>query len=61
MLKSLLTAVLTACLRVLGYDAYSLTFGMNKLFNDNPFWDDPAIKNQWGKDSNPKDLPVISN
>jgi len=55
------SAVLTACLRVLGYDAYSLTFGMNKLFNDNPFWDDPEIKNQWGKDSNPKNLPILTN
>jgi len=54
------SAVLTACLRVLGYDAYTLTFGMNKLFNDNPFWDDPEIKNQWGKDSNPKNLDIVT-
>ena len=54
------SAVLTAVLRVLGYDAYSLTFGMNGLYNENPFWSDPAIKNQWGADSNPKDLPLVN-
>ena len=49
------SAVLTAWLRVLGYDAYSLTFGMNGLYNTNPVWS----SNQWGGDSNPKDLPLI--
>ncbi len=51
------SAVLTACLRVLGYDAYSMTFGMNGIFNTNPSWS----TNQWGGDSNPKDLPVVTN
>jgi len=49
------SAVITACLRVLGYDAYSLTFGVNGLYNTNPVWS----SNQWGGDSNPKDLPLI--
>ncbi|WP_298367248.1 rhodanese-like domain-containing protein [uncultured Lutibacter sp.] len=49
------SAVVTACLNVLGYDAYSLTFGMNGLFNTNNAWK----SNQWGGDSNAKDLPLI--
>ena len=48
------SAVITACLRVLGYDAYSLKFGMNGMFNSNSVW----ASNQWGGDSNPKDLPL---
>jgi len=53
------SAVMTACLRVLGYDAYTLTFGMNGLYNTNPFWNDTQIINQWGADSNPKNLPLV--
>lgn len=49
------SAVITAYLRVLGYDAYSLTFGMNKLFNSEDSW----TANQWGGDSNSKDLPLV--
>ncbi|MCT4591546.1 MAG: rhodanese-like domain-containing protein [Carboxylicivirga sp.] len=49
------SAVITAYLRVLGYDAYSLTFGMNKLFNSEDSW----TTNQWGGDSNPKNLPLV--
>jgi len=37
------SAVLTAWLRVLGYDAYSLTFGMNGLYNSNDAW----VTNKW--------------
>ncbi len=51
------SAVMTACLRVLGYDAYTMTFGMNGIYNTNPSW----TTNQWGGDSNPKDLPVFTN
>ena len=47
---------MTACLRVLGYDAYTLTFGMNGMFNTNPAWS----TNQWGGDSNPKNLPLVT-
>ena len=50
------SAVLTACLRVLGYDAYSLTFGMNGMFNSNQAF----TTNQWGGDSNPKNLPLVN-
>lgn len=51
------SAVVTACLRVLGYDAYSLTFGVNGLYNSNSAW----ASNQWGGDSNPKNLPLVVN
>ena len=51
------SAVLTAFLRVLGYDAYTMTFGMNGIYNTNAAW----TSNQWGGDSNPKNLPYISN
>lgn len=50
------SAVMTACLRVLGYDAYSLTFGMNGMFNSNQAF----TSNQWGGDSNPKNLPLVN-
>ena len=50
------SAVLTACLRVIGYDAYSLTFGMNGMFNSNQAFS----SNQWGGDSNPKNLPLVN-
>lgn len=53
------SAVITAYLRVLGYNAFSLKFGMNALWNENPFWVDPEIKNQWGFDSKPKSLPTV--
>jgi len=49
------SAVVTAILRVLGYDAYTMTFGMNGLYNTNSQWS----TNQWGGDSNPKNLPVV--
>jgi len=49
------SAVVTAWLRVLGYDAYSLKFGMNGLYNSNPAW----VSNQWSE-SVPKNLPLIS-
>lgn len=52
------SAVLTAYLRVCGFDAYSLTFGMNGMSHSNPFWTDGAVTNHWGVDSNPKDLPT---
>lgn len=49
------SAVLTAWLRVLGYDAYSLTFGMNGLYHSNAAW----TTNQWGVGSSvPKNLPL---
>ncbi|MDO5981049.1 rhodanese-like domain-containing protein [Flavivirga spongiicola] len=50
------SAVITACLRVLGYDAYSLKFGMNGLYNSNPVW----TSNKWSA-SVSKDFPTVSN
>ena len=50
------SAVLTAWLNVLGYDAYSLTFGMNGLYHSNSAWS----TNQWGVGSSvPKNLPLV--
>ena len=49
------SAVLTATLRVLGYNAKTLTFGMNGMYNDNPAW----TTNKWSS-SVSKDYPVIS-
>ena len=51
------SAVITAFLRVLGYDAYSMTFGMNGIYNSNSAWS----ANQWGGDSNPKSLDFVTN
>lgn len=50
------SAVVTACLRVLGYNAYSLKFGMNGLYNGNPAWS----SNKWSA-SVPKDYPIVNN
>lgn len=49
------SAVITAFLRVMGYDAYSLKFGMNALYNSHSNWS----SNQWGGDSNPKDFSTV--
>jgi len=49
------SAVMTAWLRVLGYDAYSLKFGMNGLYNSNPAW----VSNQWSE-SVSKNLPLVN-
>ena len=50
------SAVVTACLRVLGYDAYSLTFGENGLNHSSSHW----TSNQWGVDSKTKNLPLVN-
>ncbi len=52
------SAVITAYLRVIGYDAYSLVYGMNGLSHGNSYWDTPVL-NHWGEDSNPKELNYI--
>ena len=50
------SAVMTAWLRVLGYDAYSMTFGMNGIYHSNQAWS----ANQWGVGSSvPKNLPLV--
>ncbi|MBE0423243.1 MAG: hypothetical protein IBX66_04830 [Lutibacter sp.] len=52
------SAVITACLRVMGYYAYSLSFGVNGLYNTNTAW----TSNQWGVGTNvPKNLPFAIN
>ena len=52
------SAVVTACLRVMGYNAYSMTFGMNGLYNTNTAW----TTNRWGVAPNvPKELPFATN
>jgi rhodanese-related sulfurtransferase len=45
------SAAITSFLRVIGYDAYSMTFGMNKLFHSSTQW----TANKWSS-TVPKDL-----
>ena len=52
------SAVVTAFLRVLGYNAKSMLFGMNALNHSNEFWTSGQVKNHWGVDSNPKGHPL---
>jgi len=49
------SAVMTAWLRVLGYDAYTQTFGMNGVYNSNPAW----TTNQWSPGVS-KNLPLVN-
>jgi len=55
------SAVITAYLNVLGFEAYSLTFGINGMSHTNSFWTTGSVTNHWGYDSNPKSLPTVSN
>lgn len=56
------SAVITAYLRVLGYDAYSLSFGMNGLYNSSTHWaSSDGASNQWGVTGNTKNYPVVTN
>jgi rhodanese-related sulfurtransferase len=50
------SGAITSYLRVLGYDAYSMTFGMNKLYHSNGAW----TSNKWSA-SVPKELPYVTN
>jgi rhodanese-related sulfurtransferase len=50
------SGIVTAWLRVLGYDAYSITFGMNGFWNDNPGWGTNG--NKWTA-SKPKTLNYV--
>lgn len=49
------SAAITAFLRVLGYDAKSMLFGMNKLFNSSTAW----TSNKWTAGT-PKNLPYTN-
>lgn len=53
------SAVVSAYLNVLGFDAYSLTFGMNGMSTSNPYWTTGNVTNRWGYDSKPKSLPTV--
>ena len=53
------SAVITAFLRVLGYDAKSMLFGMNGLNHSNEFWTAGQVANHWGVNANPKDFPLV--
>ena len=55
------SAVITAFLRVLGYDAKSMLFGMNGLNHSNGFWTaGDGVSNQWGVNANPKSFPLTN-
>jgi len=53
------SAVITAFLRVLGYDAKSMLFGMNQLNHSNDFWTTGEVANHWGVNANPKDFDLV--
>ena len=55
------SAVITAYLNVVGYDSYSLTFGMNGLQNSSTHWtSSDGAANQWGVTANTKNYPVVT-
>lgn len=49
------SAAITAYLRVIGYNAKSMLFGMNKLYNSSTAW----TSNKWSA-SVPKNLPIVT-
>lgn len=58
------SAVLTAYLNVLGFDAYSLTFGVNGLTHSNSFWETGGdggthVPNHWSVNASSKDFDVV--
>jgi len=53
------SSIITAYLNVLGFEAYSLTFGTNGMTHSNPFWTSGSVSNHWGFDSKSKDLPTV--
>jgi len=53
------SGIVTPYLRVLGYDAYSVLFGMNGLYNSSTAWGTSI--NQWGVGAKPKSLSTVTN
>ncbi len=50
------SGAITAYLRVLGYDAKSLLFGMNKLYHDNSAW----ASNRWSAEAESHEYPIVT-
>jgi rhodanese-related sulfurtransferase len=49
----------SAWLNVLGYDAYSLLWGLNGMAYTNAFWTSGSVTNHWGFDSKSKSFTTI--
>lgn len=54
------SAIITAFLNVVGFEAYSLLFGINGMSKSNSYWTTGNVTNHWGHDSNPKSLPTVN-
>ncbi|MBZ0242225.1 MAG: rhodanese-like domain-containing protein, partial [Bacteroidales bacterium] len=52
------SGAITAYLRVIGYDAKSLMFGMNKLSHSNPAW--ASSPNKWSAETQSHDFPLVT-
>lgn len=50
---------ISAWLNVLGYDAYSLLWGMNGMSHSNPYWTTGNVTNRWGFDSKSKSFSTV--
>jgi rhodanese-related sulfurtransferase len=50
---------ITAWLNVLGYEAYSLMWGLNGMTYTNPFWTTGPVLNHWGFDSKSKSFSTV--
>ena len=53
------SAVISAFLNVLGFEAYSLKFGVNGMTTSNSFWTTGEVANHWGHNANSKSLPTV--
>lgn len=53
------SGAITAWLNVMGYDAYSLLWGMNGMSHSNPFWTTGTVTNRWGFDSKSKSYTTV--
>ena len=54
------SAIITAYLNVLGFDAKSLLFGINGMSTSNPFWTaGDGVTNHWGFDSKSKSFTTV--